>query len=279
MFLRISAFSFSLYLLNGLFHLALAANVAGQIELAVGEVKLIGDAGVERLPRVNDPVFERDTVLVAGDGELHIRMEDQGFIAVRPNTKMRIDDYRAEGDENDKSVITLLKGTFRSITGWIGIYNRNNYRINTPTATLGIRGTDHEPLYIPQPPPGEEPIGKPGTYDKVNTGSTYMQNSYGKIDLQANQAGFVPHAGAEPPKVLAKIPSFFRQTKYEHLIEQKKELLHDRMEERLQAKRRKAQPGSSHKESVEGETKNGNKSTGPKKDLRNDNHGQRKERR
>ena len=39
-----------------------------------------------------------------------------------------------------------------------------------PTATIGIRGTDHEPVFIPEPKPGETPVGQPGTYDKVNSG-------------------------------------------------------------------------------------------------------------
>jgi len=68
-------------------------------------------------------------------------MEDGGYIGVRPNTQMRIANYKAEGGPDDQSVISLLQGSFRSITGWIGKLGGSNYRIVTRTVT--IRGSRH----------------------------------------------------------------------------------------------------------------------------------------
>lgn len=212
-----------------------AATVAGSVEFVEGDVKITrGSADI--LPKVGETVQEGDTITTGKDGELHLRMEDQGFIAVRANTRMKIDGYRAEGDREDKSVISLFTGTFRSVTGWIGKYARKNYVVTTPTATLGIRGTDHEPLYVPEGAGGAEM--EAGTYDKVNEGETFIQNPRGRVFIKPRQSGFVPHHGRAAPKLLKAIPKFFRPTRNESLIEKRREILRQHLEQRFKEKRR-----------------------------------------
>lgn len=209
---------------------AFAATTAGVIELIEGDVKITRSDNAVLEPIVGDSVEEGDSVVTGANGELHVVMQDSGFIAVRPNTVMKIEQYRAEGDKDDKSVLSLLKGTFRSITGWIGKYSRDNYRITSPSGTIGIRGTDHEPLYIPQSDHGAE--GEPGLYDKVNQGETFIQNPQGKIFVKANQSGFVPHRGQLAPKLLPGIPKFFRATRNEQAIERKRDIVKQQIEKR-----------------------------------------------
>lgn len=214
-----------------------AANIAGQVELVEGDVKIIGGNGVERAPQAGEDVMEGDTLQSGKTGELHLRMQDNGFIAVRPSTKIKIEAYQAKGTESDSSVFSLLTGTFRSITGWIGKYNRKNYSIKTPTSTIGIRGTDHEPMYIPEPGPGETSETPPGTYDKVNTGATVIETPLGRLEVQPNQVGYAPHKLR--PKLLDRVPSAFRLGRNERRIEEKKENLQKNMEERRQDIRKK----------------------------------------
>ena len=211
---------------------AFAANIAGQVELVEGEVKIVGGNGTERVPQVGDNVMEGDTLQSGKSGELHMRMQDNGFIALRPSTKIKIEAYQAKGTDSDSSVFSLLAGTFRSITGWIGKYNRKNYSIRTPTSTIGIRGTDHEPMYIPELGPGETSEAPPGTYDKVNTGSTVIETPLGRLEVQPNQVGYAPHKLG--PRLLDKVPSVFRPGRNERRIEEKKEHLQKNMEERRQ---------------------------------------------
>ena len=212
------------------FNPAVAATTAGVIELVEGHVIIARADNISLAPIVGDSVEEGDTVITGPDGELHITMADSGFIAVRPNTRMKIEHYRAQGDNDDKSEISLIEGTFRSITGWIGKYSPKNYRVTTPTATLGVRGTDHEPLYIPEGAPGAE--GDPGTYDKVNQGEAFIQNPRGKIFIKADHAGFVSYSGRFAPKLLPRIPNFFRATRNEQEIERRREILRPQIEKR-----------------------------------------------
>jgi hypothetical protein len=201
---------------------ASSATTFAHIEVVEGIVTIIDDKGQSRIPHVGDTVEEGDTISTGGDGELQMLTEDEGFIAVRPNTKMKIEAYRAKGDAEDTSVISLLSGTFRSITGWIGTFNRDNYKIKTPTAMIAIRGTDHEPFYIPESGPGERPVAAPGTYDKVNSGSTAIRNTAGEVVVNPKAVGFAPHDAKSAPQISKAIPHFYRPSANERRIEQRK---------------------------------------------------------
>lgn len=197
-----------------------AANKAGQIDLVEGDVHLIDDSGFATVPKFGDPVREGQTLITGKDGELHILMDDDGFLALRPNTRMRVDAFLAEGGSQDNVLISLVRGTFRSITGWIGHYSPHNYLIHTANVTIGIRGTDHEPYFLepsdalPLQAPG------PGTYDKVNSGGTFLKGSTGTVEIAPGQSAQAPLEG--PVRLLAKVPGFYRATKNEHRIEEKK---------------------------------------------------------
>ena len=201
---------------------AVERNVAGIIELIEGDVRVL-DA--ERKPRSvarGDKVYEAESIVTGRDGEVHLSMEDGGFVGVRPDTRMRFTRYQARGETTDASVIGLLKGAVRSVTGWIGRYNGSSYQIRTPTATIGVRGTDHETLVIPQ---GQGNDGA-GTYDKVNIGGTTMETKHGKVDVEPNRAGFASHRGGARPQLLAQVPRFFKPTRHEAVFQGKHEAIH-----------------------------------------------------
>jgi hypothetical protein len=211
------------------------ATTFAHIELVEGIVTIVDDKGQSRIPHVGDTVEEGDTITTGGDGELQMLTEDHGLVAVRSNTKMKVEAYRANGNAEDKSIISLFSGTFRSITGWIGIFNRNNYQIKTPTAVIAVRGTDHEPFHIPEPGPGEQSVAPPGTYDKVNSGSTAIRNSAGEVVVSPNEVGFAPHGVKSAPRISKAIPDFYRPSRKESRIEQRKaeaekEIAHRRSE-------------------------------------------------
>jgi hypothetical protein len=194
------------------------ANTAGTVDFIEGDVKVFDAARVRRSAlKTGDTLNEGDSVVTSADGELHVSMQDGGYIAVRPNTAMRFTKYQANGDDSDVSVIGLLKGTLRSVTGFIGQLHPRSYKINTPTATIGVRGTDHEAYVIG----ANDAAGEAGTYDKVNSGGTFLQTPQGRTEVSPNQAGFAPRGGNAKPRVLDKVPGFFKPTRNEHLIEKR----------------------------------------------------------
>lgn len=50
---------------------------------------------------------------------------------------------QAAAAPGSRAFFKLLKGGFRAVSGLIGKVDRNAYRISTPVATIGIRGTDY----------------------------------------------------------------------------------------------------------------------------------------
>jgi hypothetical protein len=203
---------------------AAKAHTAGKVVLVAGDARFRDRAGAERRPKVGDTLYEGERLLTGADGEVHVAMADGGYIGVRPNTEMSIDLFVADGGKDARSEISLVKGSFRTITGWIG--KAQAALIRTFDATIGIRGTDHEPLVLP---PGSTE-GEPGTYDRVYAGATYITTPAGIAGLEAGQAGFAPRGAGIPPRVLEIIPSFFRPAKNEARFVG----LHDRIQQQLE---------------------------------------------
>ncbi|MBI5910579.1 MAG: FecR domain-containing protein [Betaproteobacteria bacterium] len=190
-----------------------AFGVAGNVQFVIGDVKLTTRAGVTRALQKGAEINEGDRVVTAAEASAQIKMVDGGFIAIRPNTDMGFDTYRYSGKEDgtESAIVSLLQGGFRTITGIIGRTNKQNYLVKTVTATIGIRGTDHEPMVILAPRPGQVAVAAPGTYDKVNVGIAFIRNDAGSVDIHRNQVGFAPETKA-PPVVLPRIPPFYKPT-------------------------------------------------------------------
>ncbi|WP_211242861.1 FecR family protein [Sinimarinibacterium sp. CAU 1509] len=88
-----------------------------------------------------------------------------------------------------RSFFRLVKGGFRSITGLVGKINRDEYKVATPVATIGIRGTDitvidcdlvcaEDPVIqeaLHSLPPGTTALG--ATILIVNSGEAYITNA------------------------------------------------------------------------------------------------------
>jgi FecR protein len=207
--------------------------LAGKVALAEGDVRVSDARGQMRILKPGDPIYKGERIVTGADGEVHLDMADGGYIGVRPNTSMSIEDFKAEGGRDDRAILNLLRGSFRSITGWIARVNRQNYAVRTATATIGVRGTEHEPLVIPE----GSTEGEPGTYDRVHNGETEMRTPQGTVGVKPNQVGFVPRRGTVRPRVLDSVPGFFRPTRNEGRFQGLHDRLHQQLQQRLQARR------------------------------------------
>lgn len=199
------------------------ANI-GTVQFSAGDVKIRDKAGVMRDAKKGDLLNEGDTVLTGTGASAQLKMSDGGILAVRPQTELRIDRYVFSGKEDgtENAFMSLVKGGFRTITGVIGRTNKDNYRIGTLTATIGIRGTDHEPFFIPPVPAGApQPPTPPGTYDKVNVGTAFIATPQGSINIAPNQVGFA--APNQRPQLLPVMPDIFKATPPVNQAQQQKE--------------------------------------------------------
>lgn len=205
-----------------------AAELFATVESLAGSASVSDPSGQPTGIFVGQKIYEKQTVATAADGEVHLATVDGGIVALRQNTVFKVDEYRAEGSSADRVFMSLFRGAIRSITGWIGKYNAPGYRITTPTATIGIRGTDHETTVI------EEADGdEPGTYDMVNEGVTVLKTQYGESEVTPEKFAFAPRYRAVAPFLLVKKPVFWekRKLRIEERIQQRKEALRGHIEQ------------------------------------------------
>lgn len=205
-----------------------AAELFATVESLSGSAFVSAPSGQRSDIAVGQQIYEKQTISTAADSEVHLETVDGGIVAIRRDTVFRVDEYQADGSSEDRIFMSLLKGAIRSITGWIGKHNAPAYRITTPTATIGIRGTDHETTVI------EEADGdEPGTYDMVNEGITVLKTPYGESEVTAEKFAFAPRYRAVAPFFLVQKPAFWakRKLKIEERIEKRKASLRSRIEQ------------------------------------------------
>ncbi len=205
-----------------------AAELFATVESISGKASVSDPAGQRSDIFVGQQIYEKQMIKTASDGEVHLATIDGGIVAIRQRTEFRVDEYRADGSSDDKVFMSLVKGAIRSITGWIGKQHAPGYRITTPTATIGIRGTDHETTVIESADSDE-----PGTYETVNEGATVLKTQYGESEVTPEKFAFAPKYRAVAPLLLTRKPVFWekRKLKIEERIEKRKESLRDRIEQ------------------------------------------------
>lgn len=182
----------------------------GTIDSLEGDVRVMS-ANSDRAAAAGAEISEGDTVKTGDNAWALLAMTDGASFTLRPNSQLRFDAYRynPDGDASDNSsVLALAKGALRAITGYIGRANRAGYKIATPTATIGIRGTDHEPAHYP---PGEHADRDPGTYDKVNEGESFIRHPKGELGVKPGQYAFVHHNARTAPRLLRRPPAFYQR--------------------------------------------------------------------
>ena len=177
-----------------------------------------GDTGPARTLRENDVVFAGERITAAPSAEAILKTDDAGLIAIRPRAEFVTERFAAEGKPTDNFTLRIITGGLRMITGWIGRTNRAQYNVNTPTATIGIRGTDHEP-YVMSADLAATLSQDEGTYDKVNRGGTTMNADGNKLDIDPGRVGFARSTRGRLrrrglmtlllPVLLDKVPDFY----------------------------------------------------------------------
>src|SRR5882672_10481381 len=199
----------SLIILLGLLSApGLASAQAGRFLLAVGDV-VVARGQAEIRAATGTPVQSGDTIRVGPASNAQIRMTDDSIVGLRPGTVFGIDAYEYSGQAEPRSIFSLLKGGFRTVTGAIGrLHNRERYAVRTPTATIGIRGTHYTVVHCDNDCGGADrgSIAN-GTYGGVTDGRIEVVNQTGEHEYAANTFFYVASAGTAPQNLIAP-PNF-----------------------------------------------------------------------
>lgn len=134
------------YLLIVLFFIAFPVfadqQLAGEITAAVGESVVTGAS--ERKAAEGMKLYVGDVLKTSAGAHLHMRMVDDAEVSLRPESSLKIVsyDYKAGEPEAVRIRMDILYGTVRSVTGKGGHIAKDRFRMNTPIAAIGVRGTD-----------------------------------------------------------------------------------------------------------------------------------------
>lgn len=169
------------------FPLSVQAAGAARADFATGDVRVLAPDGRSR-PLTKGAEIHNGELVDTGSGRAQLRFSDGAQVSLAPQTQFRIDDYRYAGreDGSEKGLFSLLKGGLRTITGFIGRNNRDNYKLTTTVATIGIRGTEYSVSY--------------GNSISVTTGEGTIEvcNAAGCLILNSGETAFVPDANTRP---------------------------------------------------------------------------------
>ncbi|QTR53221.1 FecR family protein [Thiothrix unzii] len=130
--------------------LAASESPIGKTLLAQGAVSAEGQQAKRELKR-QDPVFQQDIIRTGGNAFAQLRMMDNAYLSLQENTVLRLVEYQPKTDIAADGEVTmdLLSGGLRTITGAFGKKDKADYQLNTPLATIGIRGTKYEVVLVP----------------------------------------------------------------------------------------------------------------------------------
>lgn len=156
----------------------------GQVSLLIGEAHVVRADGSREALKRGAAILVGDRVETAANGHVHVRFIDNAAVSVRPESVLEVQAYRydAQHPQSNEVRLRVEQGTSRSISGAATEVDKTRFRLNTPIAAIGVRGTD----FIVQ-------TDRSGVRATVSDGSIIV----GALGGACSAAGLGPCSGSE----------------------------------------------------------------------------------
>ena len=129
--------------LLALFFCELVLAGAAVVTSASGPVTAQAGTAPARVLRVGDELNQGDTVITGAGGAVVLKFDDGQVAALTQNSRMTVTAYQYNpATESGNSLLSLVTGGMRVITGLIGKRTPDRVAYRAATATIGIRGSD-----------------------------------------------------------------------------------------------------------------------------------------
>lgn len=179
---------------------AAAAEPAGRLISSVGSVTAIGADGMERPLARGDEVYPRETVVVGARASAQLRMRDEALIELEQESRFVIERYDYGDTDGDSAIMRFLRGVVRTVTGAIGKKPGDTYRMETPVATIGIRGTQYALQLCDMRCARED--RRPGLYGRVDEGAIAVTNRAASEVFTKNEYFYVADRDVAPEEIV-----------------------------------------------------------------------------
>jgi hypothetical protein len=85
-----------------------------------------------------------DQLITPANGHVHLRFIDGALVSLRPSSSLKIFEYRFDAQNPSASSVKfeLEQGVVRAISGQAAEAAKDKFRLNTPLAAIGVKGTD-----------------------------------------------------------------------------------------------------------------------------------------
>ena len=194
------------------------SDIVARVARLAGEASAAEKAGRTRALKVGSPLYEGDVIETHAGSHAVLVFADEGRVTLQPDTRFAVERFRyaAARPHQGSSVVRLLKGGMRALTGLIGKNHPQGYQVQTVTATIGIRGTGFDAYCSgncesspgssqPSPPPAEVS----GLFVTTWHDEVMVQNGAGSQTVRVGQTAHVSSAD-QPPLLLPEAPPFMR---------------------------------------------------------------------
>ncbi|MFK7863352.1 MAG: FecR domain-containing protein [Pseudohongiellaceae bacterium] len=138
-------------LLVALFCLPAVATEAASDDDSIGHVQIVlGKAYIESVEKgrqrieAGSKIYVGDEITTRSNGTVFINFVDDASVSVRQDSHLQILSYQYDKarPEDSKVKFNLVRGVTRAISGEAATAAREQFRLNTPIAAIGVRGTD-----------------------------------------------------------------------------------------------------------------------------------------
>ncbi|MDA9901299.1 FecR family protein [Gammaproteobacteria bacterium] len=120
-----------------------ASQQVGSVSLVLGKAYVF--RGEERAEIAKGTsITVGDHIYTESNGHVHIRFVDDALVSVRPMSSLEVERYEFDPSSPEESTVkfNLIEGVARAISGEAAKSARQRFRLNTPVAAIGVRGTD-----------------------------------------------------------------------------------------------------------------------------------------
>jgi hypothetical protein len=116
-------------------------DTVGIVKSVNGEAVIVRQAGTMKA-EVNTPLKLGDVIKTGPTGSIGLILEDDTVVSMGPSGEIAIDDFVFDPAEAQLSmVVRMIRGSFSFLSGQIAKLAPENVRLETPDATIGMRGT------------------------------------------------------------------------------------------------------------------------------------------
>ncbi len=121
----------------------LAPEHVGILKSVRGDVRLVDASGTVREAVPGDRVKLSEQIVSGADGAAGLVLRDGTALVIGPLSRFELKQFAFDATTRDGNMfVSLLRGSLRMVSGLIGKTKPDAVRIDTQTATIGIRGTD-----------------------------------------------------------------------------------------------------------------------------------------